>query len=132
MTDRINDRISQLDKDILDEINKNKYISGAELSELLSKSVQTVQRHLSSLTKKGYIRRTGSKKLGIGKFLESKLSLSLRQRRNTWVLCMRDKLFLCSLPLEHFKRITYITVPKRRQASFWEQGDHICCSIMVC
>ena len=64
INDRINDRISQLDKNILDEINKNKYISGAELSELLSKSVQTVQRHLSSLTKKGYIRRTGSRKAG--------------------------------------------------------------------
>ena len=53
----------------LDEINKNKYISGAELSELLSKSAPTVQRHLSSLTKKGYIRRTGSRKAGYWEIL---------------------------------------------------------------
>ena len=64
LADRINDRISRLDKDILDEINKNKYISGAELSELLSKFALTVQRNLSSLAKKGYIIRTGSRKAG--------------------------------------------------------------------
>ena len=50
---RINNKIMRLDKDIINEINKNKYISGAELSELLSRSVQTVQRLLYSLANMG-------------------------------------------------------------------------------
>jgi len=36
--------------------------SREELSDKISKTVRTVQRTLNSLTKKGYIRRIGSKK----------------------------------------------------------------------
>ena len=42
----------------------NKYISGADLSEKLSKSPATIQRHLKLLSEKGLIRRIGSRKAG--------------------------------------------------------------------
>lgn len=45
-------------------IRKNKYITGSDISKRLSKSEVTIQRHLSYLSKAGYLRRIGSKKNG--------------------------------------------------------------------
>lgn len=64
LNDRINDRINSIDKEIIDLIAGNKYISGADLSEKLSKSPATIQRHLKLLSEKGLIRRIGSRKAG--------------------------------------------------------------------
>ena len=64
INDRKNDRIYSIDKEIIDLIAGNKYISGADLSEKLSKSPATIQRHLKLLSEKGLIRRIGSRKAG--------------------------------------------------------------------
>ena len=54
----------KLDNEIIEAIAENKYISGADLSEKLSKSPATIQRHLKLLSEKGLIRRIGSRKAG--------------------------------------------------------------------
>ena len=64
INDRINDRINSIDKEIIDLIAGNKYISGADLSEKLSNGPATIQRHLKLLSEKGLIRRIGSRKAG--------------------------------------------------------------------
>lgn len=62
--DILNDIIKPLDEDILKLIRKNKYITGSDISKRLSRSEVTIQRHLSFLSKAGYLRRVGSKKNG--------------------------------------------------------------------
>ena len=60
----LNDKINNIDKLIINEIYKNKYITIPELAIKINKSEPTIHRHIDSLVSKGYIRRVGSRKTG--------------------------------------------------------------------
>lgn len=58
------DRLDNLDKEILSLIKKNKYITIPELAEKCGKSEPTIHRHLDYLVKIKKIERIGSRKTG--------------------------------------------------------------------
>ncbi|MBQ2472102.1 MAG: winged helix-turn-helix domain-containing protein [Acholeplasmatales bacterium] len=62
--DKINDKINIVDKSIINEIFKNKYITIPELAIKINKSEPTIHRHIDVLVSKGYIKRVGSRKTG--------------------------------------------------------------------
>ena len=64
LNDKINDKINELDRAIISEIRKNKYITIPELSEKINKSEPTIYRHIDSLVKKGLLKRVASRKSG--------------------------------------------------------------------
>ena len=64
LNDKINDKINELDKMILQEIRKNKYITIPELSKKIGKSEPTIYRHLEQLMSKGLVKRMESRKAG--------------------------------------------------------------------
>lgn len=59
-----NDKINDLDGQIIDLIIENKYITIPELSKKIMKSEPTIHRHLDNLVKLGIIKRVGSRKTG--------------------------------------------------------------------
>lgn len=63
------DGLKSVDVEIIKLIRSNKYITGLELSNKLSKSEATIQRHLTYLVKNGYIARVGSRKNGYWELL---------------------------------------------------------------
>lgn len=67
LNDRINQDFSNLDKQILDKIRMNKYITIDELAKALKMSSSTINRHLKTLTTINAITRVGSKKNGYWK-----------------------------------------------------------------
>ena len=62
--DFLNDKINELDKIIISEIRKNKYITIPELAKKINKSEPTVFRHLEKMIENMIIRRVGSRKAG--------------------------------------------------------------------
>lgn len=64
--DRLNDRInlSESEKQIFSEIEKNPFVKTAELVSLTGFSMPTVNRAVKSLREKGFVSREGSKKSG--------------------------------------------------------------------
>ena len=64
MNDKINDKINDTDKIIVEAIKSNKYVTISELSVITKKSLPTVHRHLDNLSKQGIIGRMGSRKAG--------------------------------------------------------------------
>ena len=60
----INDKINEIDKKIIIEINNNKYLTIPELSIKIEKSEPTIHRHIDTLVSKGIIKRVGSRKTG--------------------------------------------------------------------
>ncbi len=62
---RPNDKINDLERQIVKLIIENKYITIAKLSkEIEKKSEPTVHGHLDNLMKSGLIKRVGSRKTG--------------------------------------------------------------------
>ena len=64
--DRLNDRInlSESEKQIFSEIEKNPFVRTEELASLTGVSMPTVNRAVKALREKGFISREGSKKSG--------------------------------------------------------------------
>ncbi len=65
-----NNKISNLDKDILDIVIENKYITIPEISKAVGKSEPTVYRHLDNLMQISKIKRIGSRKTGYWKIIK--------------------------------------------------------------
>ena len=70
LNDKINDKINDLDKTILGEIRKNKYITIPELSKKIGKSEPTIYRHIEGLMKKDILTRMESRKTGYWEIIE--------------------------------------------------------------
>lgn len=64
MNDKINDKINDLDKEIISIIKDNKYSTIPEIAQITNKSEPTIHRHLDTLVKKGIVLRIGSRKNG--------------------------------------------------------------------
>lgn len=62
--DKINDKINDLDEQIISILLDNKYITIPELAKELNKSEPTIHRHLSHLMSLNRIKRFGSRKNG--------------------------------------------------------------------
>ncbi len=61
---KLNKKISQIDKLIMEFINDNQYITIPELANKINKSEPTIYRHLDNLVKENVIERIGSRKSG--------------------------------------------------------------------
>ena len=70
LNDKINDKINDLDKAILGEIRKNKYITIPELSKKIGKSEPTIYRHIEGLMKKDILKRMESRKTGYWEIIQ--------------------------------------------------------------
>lgn len=70
LNDKINDKINDLDKAILGEIRKNKYITIPELSKKIGKSEPTIYRYIEGLMKKDMLKRMESRKTGYWKIIQ--------------------------------------------------------------
>lgn len=64
LSDKINDKINEIDKKIINAIKDNKFITIPELSYLIEKSEPTIHRHIVDLVKRKLIKRVGSRKAG--------------------------------------------------------------------
>lgn len=67
---RVTQRENPLDREILNAVKENKYITIPELAKLTGKSDATIYRHLESLSKAGKIQRVGSRKTGYWDLLD--------------------------------------------------------------
>lgn len=68
--DGISVKVNSLDREIIEAVKDNKYITIPELSEVAGKSEATIHRHLDVLSKLGKIRRVGSRKSGYWDLLD--------------------------------------------------------------
>ena len=68
--DKINDKINELDKQIINLLKDNKYLNISELSKETNKSEPTIHRHLDKLCSLNYLKRTGSRKTGFWEVLK--------------------------------------------------------------
>lgn len=64
-----NDKISNLDLDIINTIKNNKYITIPEIAMQVEKSEPTIHRHLDILSRTGKLKRVGSRKTGYWEIL---------------------------------------------------------------
>ena len=64
MNDKINDKINEIDKKIMAEMNNNKYVTIPELAIKIGKLEPTIHRHIDALVSKGIVKRVGSRKTG--------------------------------------------------------------------
>ena len=64
ISDHVRNRKNDLDRQIISEIRKNRYITIPELSERLGKSEPTIYRHIEKLTEEKVLNRVGSRKTG--------------------------------------------------------------------
>ena len=60
----LNDKINEIDKRIMAEMNDNKYVTIPELAIKIGKSEPTIHRHIDALVSKGIVKRVGSRKTG--------------------------------------------------------------------
>jgi len=67
LNDKINDKINEIDKKIMAEMNDNKYVKIPELAIKIGKSEPTIHRHIDALVSKGIVKRVGSRKTGYWK-----------------------------------------------------------------
>ena len=67
--DKINDKINNLDGQIIDLLKNNKYLNIPELSKKTNKSEPTIHRHLNKLCDLNLLKRTGSRKTGFWEVL---------------------------------------------------------------
>ena len=67
--DKINDKINELDYEILKQLKNNKYMTIPEIASSLAKSEITIHRHMDNLVKNNAIIRVGSRKTGYWKIL---------------------------------------------------------------
>ena len=69
LDDKINDKINELDYEILKQLKLNKYMTIPEIASSLAKSEITIHRHMDNLVKNNAIIRVGSRKTGYWKVL---------------------------------------------------------------
>jgi ATP-dependent DNA helicase RecG len=60
----LNDKINEIDKKIIAEMNDNKYVTIPELAIKIGKSEPIIHRHIDALVSKGIVKRVGSRKTG--------------------------------------------------------------------
>jgi ATP-dependent DNA helicase RecG len=63
----INDTLTGLESEVLNQLKKNKNVTVSELADICGKSARTVNRAISSLKSKKLVERVGSKKSGYWK-----------------------------------------------------------------
>ena len=64
LNDKINDKINEIDKKIMAEMNDNKYVTIPALAIKIGKSEPTIHRRIDALVSKGIVKRVGSRKTG--------------------------------------------------------------------
>lgn len=64
INDKKNDKLNNIDKKILNEFRKNKFITIPELSSKLDKSTITIYRHIKAMMDSNIVKRKGSRKTG--------------------------------------------------------------------
>lgn len=69
LDDKINDKINELDYEIIKQLKINKYMTIPEIASSLAKSEITIHRHMDNLVKNNAIIRVGSRKTGYWKVL---------------------------------------------------------------
>ena len=61
--------LSELDKDVLTLIASDSFITNAEISEKLAKSIRTIERRIKVLKENNCLERVGAKKTGYWRVL---------------------------------------------------------------
>lgn len=69
-TDKIHERLTSFDENLIRYILENKYITIPDLARKLKKSQATIYRHIEKLTNKNKIRRVGSRKVGYWEIID--------------------------------------------------------------
>ena len=69
LNDKINDKINELDQEIIKIIKENKYVTIPQIAERTNKSQPTISRHMNMLVKNSIIKRIGSRKSGYWEYL---------------------------------------------------------------
>ena len=69
LNDKINDKINELDQEIIKIIKENKYVTIPQIAERTNKSQPTISRHMNMLVKNSIIKRIGSRKNGYWEYL---------------------------------------------------------------